>query len=460
MENEDINQNQMKAIQIKLKLNETQKKIIDEWFATTNYVYNKTLNYINNKHKINFQSLRDKIVTNNSRKNNKNYSKITSNIKNIKKMIIKLTLLNKNLNNNELFASVLTKNNIEINELNIMLEIYKMKLKSIETEKNTNIKEWELNTPKEIRAAAVNDICKAHITGFSNLKAGNISFFNMEYRKRKDNTSILIPKNFIKNNKNNLEIAPQFLKENNKLKIGKKSRKKLNNIKIEHDSRITKKNNEYWINIPISISIKLNKKEEFKNYCGIDPGCRTFMTSFGNKDYIEYKHNHELIKRLNKKIQILKAKRTNRKDNQKKGYRKRSIRKIEKRKSNLIDELHWKTINEILSENDVIFYGDIKSHNIVKHGKNKTLNTDVNDLKFYLFKTRLMFKAEERGKKVYKVNESYTSKTCSSCGTQYEIGSSKIYECKNKNCTSKNHVIDRDMNASKNILLKGIILNL
>lgn len=84
----------------------------------------------------------------------------------------------------------------------------------------------------------------------------------------------------------------------------------------------------------------------------------------------------------------------------------------------------------------------------------------MNDLKFYLFKTRLMFKAEERGKKVFIINESYTSKTCSSCGYQYDIEKSKIYECKNNNCSSKNHIIDRDMNAAKNILMKGIILNL
>ena len=31
--------------------------------------------------------------------------------------------------------------------------------------------------------------------------------------------------------------------------------------------------------------------------------------------------------------------------------------------------------------------------------------------------------------------------------------------CKNNNCLSKNHIIDRDMNAAKNILMKGIILN-
>ena len=32
-----------------------------------------------------------------------------------------------------------------------------------------------------------------------------------------------------------------------------------------------------------------------------------------------------------------------------------------------MDELHWKTINRLLKMNDFIFYGDIKSHDVVKN---------------------------------------------------------------------------------------------
>ena len=38
------------------------------------------------------------------------------------------------------------------------------------------------------------------------------------------------------------------------------------------------------------------------------------------------------------------------------------------------------------------------------------------------------------------------------CGIIYKPGCSKVYEC--KNC---NKCIDRDINASKNILMKGIL---
>ena len=73
------------------------------------------------------------------------------------------------------------------------------------------------------------------------------------------------------------------------------------------------------------------------------------------------------------------------------------------------------------------------------------------NLKLYKFKQRLLFKAEEKNKKVFEVKEHYTTKTCSFCGSLNNPEKSKIYEC--KSCNIK---IGRDINASKNILMKGI----
>ena len=137
---------------------------------------------------------------------------------------------------------------------------------------------------------------------------------------------------------------------------------------------------------------------------------------------------------------------------QRKRIAKNTISKIEKRKSNLIDELHWKVIGELLERNDVIFYGNIKSHGIVQNKHNRTLNSNINDLKFYKFKERLLFKSFEKNKRIVLVNEAYTSQTCSFCGSIYKPECSKVYEC--KNCNNR---MDRDINASKNILMKGII---
>ena len=57
----------------------------------------------------------------------------------------------------------------------------------------------------------------------------------------------------------------------------------------------------------------------------------------------------------------------------------------------------------------------------------------------------------EKNKKVFCIKEEYTTKTCSFCGMLNNPGRSKIYQC--LNCNIKT---GRDVNASKNILMKGI----
>ena len=125
--------------------------------------------------------------------------------------------------------------------------------------------------------------------------------------------------------------------------------------------------------------MKIEKKTKPVNYCGVDPGVRTFMTAFGNTGCMEYEHNNSMIKKLDKlKQHIQKALYFG----LRKRIVKRKLNKLENRKSYLINELHWKTINHLLKNNDVIIYGDIKSHDVVKDGKNRILNTDLNRRKF------------------------------------------------------------------------------
>jgi hypothetical protein len=376
--------------------------------------------------------LRTILVTENTKKNNTEYIDIENKIKALRKQ-------KKDSPNKKIIDEEIKKCKDELKEV----------CRTLKSSKNENISnEWEFDTPKDIRAGAVNDVCKAYKTAFTNLKNGNIKRFKLNFRKKSScSKSFVVPSTLIKihtdeNNKRSFRIAPNFLKDDCTVNIGRRTLKKHKTLSIENDCRIVKKNREYFIFVPITVEKK--EKAPVKNYCGIDPGVRTFMTSFGNEGVVEYKHNSDLLKRLNDKINTLK--------NLKK---RKGICKCERKKENIIDELHWKTINDIISSNDVIFYGDIKSHNIVKKGKNKSLNRNFNDLKFYVFSERLLYKASLNSKMVIKINEAFTTKTCSCCGTMKDVGSSKTYECD----YCKN-VLDRDFNASKNILMKGIITEL
>lgn len=446
----------IKVLKIKLKPSRNQKNILNEWIHTSNFVYNKTVEEINvRKHRADFKSLRDKFVTSKTKKNNKEYIELSNAIKELHK---KKTSLKKirydfftkkqtmKLGKLKQLEHDICRLQKEANEHNVNLRKI---AKNLPSEKNEGIYEWELNTPKEVRAGAVNDVCKAIKTGLANLKAGNIRHFRLGFRKRTENyKSVVIPKSFLQNKYGTIQLAPQFLKDECNFKMGRKTIKKHKNLVIQYDSRIVKQMKHYWLLVPIPASVK--EKTPPVNYCGIDPGVRTFMTSFGNNGCLEYKHNESKLKKIDAKIQ----KYTNMRF-EKRTVRKQKLSKLERKKEYMIDELHWKTINHILKNNDFIFYGNIKSHDIVKNGKNRTLNKGINNLKFYKFKERLLFKATERGKKVYLVNEAYTTQTCSFCGHGYKVGCTTVYSC--QQCRRN---IGRDVNAAKNILMKGIESNL
>ena len=70
----------------------------------------------------------------------------------------------------------------------------------------------------------------------------------------------------------------------------------------------------------------------------------------------------------------------------------------------------------------------------------------------YRFKQFLKNKAAEYSCNIIEVNESYTSKTCTNCGKQQNIGSKKLMKC---SCGTE---LDRDINGARNVFLKNISL--
>lgn len=445
----------MKTVKIRIKPNPVQLKILDEWFNTSNYVYNRTVEMARENRDLNFIALRDRLVTYETKKNHKEYKDFDVEIGSIREEIKKLSKDNCNSKKIEELKNLIAVKNGERRSF----------VKDLKPEINSNIKNWELNTPKEIRASSVKSFIDARTSAFSNLKNGNIGRFELNYRKKIFNNCIRLQKNLVeivkKKDEYKVKLAPQRLKENMNFKISKKIAKDLNseNIQIDNDCKIIRHNSNYYLLLSKEIEIKNPTLPERLRYCGVDPGVRTFLTSFGNEESMEYLHRKDLLKKLNKKIDLLKNKRLVRprpkqyKENR--SIRKKAISNLEREKNNYIDDLHWQTISKLLKCSDVVFFGDIKSHDIVKNKQHKKLNRDINDLKFYKFKERLLFKAACEGKTVYMINEACTTLTCSRCGTENrEVGSSETYRCKNLNCGS---IYPRDQNASKNILMKGLV---
>lgn len=422
----------LKTLKIKLYPTQHQKKVLDSFIDTSRYVYNRTLEHIKKGHKVNFQDLRDLLVTAETQKGMDEY-KYFDNLINV--------LKEQQKHATDDAEKLLAKENLKIvqqNKRNFM--------KQFPFTKNPMIKDFEIETPKDIRTCAVKRCCDAVKTGFTNLRNGNIKHFNMQFKKKTENVqSFEITPKLISIENGSIKMTPTFFDEGHSIIKTHKSISKVS--KIDHNTDIVRIKNDYYIHIPVKTKVKDQVKVE--TVAGVDLGIRTFATVFSHNSTTniisEYKHRSDLLQQLNKKIKFLKSMKG-------RHVRKKHIAKREKKKKDIVDLLHWDFINTLLNENDVIYLGDIKSHDIVNGGKNRVLNQAFHDLKFYTLKQRLIYKAYVKGKKVYSVREHYTTKTCSCCGSlNNSIGSKEVFQC--DQC---NMITGRDMNASKNMLMKGL----
>lgn len=122
----------------------------------------------------------------------------------------------------------------------------------------------------------------------------------------------------------------------------------------------------------------------------------------------------------------------------------------EKKQNKLKDSLH-KASHLIcckLAEKAVVI-GDLSQSQMVAKSENKRLNRAVqNDWGLYKFVQQLEYKTKLYGKTLHKINERYTSKTCSKCSHIQDMPLYKrTYHC--PNCGLK---MDRDQNSAVNIL--------
>lgn len=374
----------IRARKIRLYPNLNQQKILKNWIHTRRYVYNKSLEQVKKyRQNINFYELRNKLVT------------------------------------------------------------YKHKDNTI----NTEIKKWELETPKDIRASAIRDMVKNYKTAFSLLKSKQINNFNMSYCSKRSCPSIELPKSCLKIEKNknstNLYIYKTFLKEPIKYRGVRNF-----NFEINYDCRLQYKYNKWFLIVPYKKeSEEINNR---KSWCSLDPGVRTFQTLYSEDMTLKINIKKDLIKKLQVKLDKFRSLRD--KNIIKKSRFKRTEKRIFYRLNNLIDDLHHKTSNYLSKTFNHIILPRFESQEMSKKMKIKSVNRNLLQLKHYLFQTRLKSKCALRKCYLDICSEEYTSQTCGVCGCLTKVGGKEVF-----NCSKCGLVIDRDYNGARNIAIKRIL---
>ena len=201
------------------------------------------------------------------------------------------------------------------------------------------------------------------------------------------------------------------------------------------------------------ISLLVEECSESINLCdnaiGLDLGIKDLIIDSNGKKYKNHKYLTKSMNKLAKEQRKLShmVKGSNNRNKQRIKVA-RLHKKIEYQRN---DYLH-KLSKSIVDENQVIVIEDLKVKNM---SKNHKLARSINDASLSRFISMLKYKASWYGSIVIQVPSNYpSSQLCSICGYKNPI--TKDLRVRQWICPNCNSQHDRDKNAAKNILSKGI----
>jgi putative transposase len=195
--------------------------------------------------------------------------------------------------------------------------------------------------------------------------------------------------------------------------------------------------------VPV-VKLPVNKLE-----VGVDVGLSKFATlSDGSKisNPRFFKKEQDTLAKAQRKL----AKQTKGTPERKKS--RKAVSKIHERIANKRHNFCHQESKKLVDKYGLICVEDLNINKMKGKGNTVKLGKSISDVAWGLFLQSLKYKAEDAGRRVIEVNPAYTSQMCSNCWTLKKLElSDRIY-----NCGSCGLVLDRDLNAAKNILRLGM----
>jgi len=328
---------------------------------------------------------------------------------------------------------------------NQMLSEKQTKYKSKDNSKLKTEKEYkiEFDWLKEVDSIALQqsriDLKTAYDNFFRKIKAGQPT--NLKFKSKHN------PKNSYRtiNVNNSIRVEDNYIKLP---KLGfvrfKKSREVTGTIK----SVTVSKNilGRYYISVLCETEIQ--KLPTSNKEIGIDLGLKEFCITSDNEfvSNPRYLRNSELkLKKAQRKLSLRKKGSNRRFKQQKKVFRLHE--KIRNQRLDFLRKLSTRLINE----NQVICLEDLQVKNMVK---NHCLAKSISDVSWSKFVELLKYKSDWYGRELVQIDKFFpSSKTCSCCEN---IKKDLTLQDREYICSSCGLVIDRDYNASLNILREGL----
>ena len=216
-------------------------------------------------------------------------------------------------------------------------------------------------------------------------------------------------------------------------------------IKSVTVSRTT--DNKYYMSILVETEIE--QLEPTDKMIGLDLGLKSLIVDSNGHKY----KNHKYLTRSQKKL----AREQRKLSKMMKGSNNRNkqrikVAKLHKHIQNQRNDYLHKLSKSIIDENQIICIESLSVKDMMNDSK---LARNISDVSWSKFVSMLIYKADWYGRKLIKVPDNYpSSQLCHVCG--YKNSITKDLAIRKWTCPKCGSVHDRDINAAKNILSKGI----
>ena len=205
--------------------------------------------------------------------------------------------------------------------------------------------------------------------------------------------------------------------------------------------------NKYYISLLVETNVE-PLKESIKTI-GLDLGIKDLIIDSNGHKYKNHKYltksQNKLAKEQRKLSKMVKGSSNRNKQRIK-------VARLHKHIQNQRNDYLHKLSKSIIDENQIICIEDLKVKNMMSGSK---LARNISDVSWSKFVSMLIYKAGWYGRKVVKAPSTYpSSQLCSKCS--YKNSITRDLAIRKWTCPKCGSIHDRDINAARNILSKGI----
>lgn len=301
--------------------------------------------------------------------------------------------------------------------------------------------EWLKEVDSTALQSSLKDLDLAFKNFFRRVKQGDKKVGYPHFKSKKFNKKSYTAKMNIQLKEKHIQLPKLGLV---KCKVSRQIEGRILSATIEQ-----KPSGNYYVSV-LCTDIEKISLEKTGSMVGIDLGLKTFATLSNGEIYSHSKSLNKSLKKLARLQKQLSRKQIGSSSRNKARIK---VARLHEQISNQRSDFSHKLSTDLFREHDVIVLENLKVSNMIK---NRKLARHIADASWSEFVRQLEYKANWYEKSIVKIDTFFpSSQLCSVCG--FQNGDVKDLSVRKWTCPNCHSVHDRDINASINILNKGLM---